>query len=376
MQFVISSTKLLKELARINGVVASNPVVPILENFLFDLQPDKLLVTASDLQTTMTLELDEVKAETPGRIAIPARILMDTLKNLPDQPVTFSIDEDTYSIEIVSRNGHYKLSGENAVDFPKVPEPPKGGQRIEVATDILARAVGNTIFATSNDELRPAMTGVLAQLQDAHATFVATDGHRLVRYRRRDVGTEGDTSLILPRRALTLLKNSLPSESTTLQLSFNQSNAFFHFQNLRMVCRLIDERFPDYENAIPVNNPHVVTIDRHDLLGCLKRIAIYANKTTHQVRFRLSANELEVSAEDLDFSNEASEVLACEYEGTPMEIGFNARLLMEMLQNLESDVVKISLSAPNRAGLIVPAEPKSGEDVLMLVMPVMLNNYA
>ncbi len=373
MKFTVSSSSLLKQLVGINGVIASNPIIPILENFLFEIKGDTLSITASDLQTSMITELN-VDTQTDGNIAIPARILLDTLKNLPEQPVTFTIDPDTYSIEISSENGRYKLAGENAIDFPKIPEV-TGVSSVELPSDIILRAVTNTIFATSTDELRPAMTGVLFQLNDANSTFVASDGHRLIRYRRQDVTSGTGTSIIIPRKALNLLKATLPSESTAVKMTFNQSNAFFSFNNIRMICRLIDERFPDYENAIPLNNPNVLTIERLELLNSLKRISIYANKTTHQVRLKISGNSLQISAEDLDFSNEANESLACEYEGEPIEIGFNAKFLIEMLNNLDSNIITIELSAPNRAGIILPKKKDTSEDILMLVMPVMLNNY-
>jgi len=373
MKFIVNSAYLLKQLSNINGVITTNPVVPILENFLFELDKGGLTVTASDLQTSMITDL-QVESKEKGNIAVPARILLDTLKNLPEQPVTFSIDESTYSIEIISDNGRYKLSGENATDFPKVPNV-SNDFSAEISTEVLARAVNNTIFATSNDELRPAMTGVYVNLGDKNTTFVATDGHRLVRYRRSDVKSDNGTSIIIPRKALNLLKATLPSENTEVSLSFNVSNAFFKFGNIRMICRLIDERFPDYENVIPSGNNIKMTIDRTDLLGALKRISIYANKTTHQVRLKITGSELQISAEDLDFSNEANERLSCEHEGEDIEIGFNAKFLIEMLTNIDADQIRLNMSAPNKAGVIVPAEKDKGEDILMLVMPVMLNQY-
>lgn len=373
MKFVVSSTALLKQLTALNGVITTNPVVPILENFLFEVTNGKLTVYASDLQTSMITEIP-VEAKQKGSIAVPAKILLDTLKNLPEQPVTFTIDEDTYSIEISSDNGRYKLSGENATDFPRVPAV-KNGSSVDIPSDILSRAISNTIFAASSDELKPAMTGVFLNITDTNTTFVATDGHRLIRYRRIDIASDGSNTLIIPKKALNLLKGSLPSEKTNVKLEFNASNAFFSFENVRMICRLIDERFPDYENAIPANNPNKLTISRVDLLNSLKRISIYANKTTHQVRLKIAGSELQISAEDLDFSNEANERLSCEYEGEDMEIGFNAKFLIEMLNNLDSESVDINLSAPNRAGLLVPARKDKNEDVLMLVMPVMLSNY-
>jgi DNA polymerase III subunit beta len=373
MKFIVNSNYLLKQLSNINGVITTNPVVPILENFLFEIDKSNLTVTASDLQTSMITELN-VESKEKGNIAVPARILLDTLKNLPDQPVTFSVDESTYSIEISSDNGRYKLSGENATDFPKVPSV-SNDFSATVSSEVLARALNNTIFATSSDELRPAMTGVYVNLSDKNTTFVATDGHRLVRYRRADVKSDNGNAIIIPRKALNLLKATLPSENTDVSIDFNLSNAFFRFGNIRMICRLIDERFPDYENVIPSSSSIKMTISRADFLSSLKRISIYANKTTHQVRLKITGSELQVSAEDLDFSNEANERLSCEHEGEDIEIGFNARFLIEMLSNIDSEQIKLNMSAANKAGVILPADKNKDEDILMLVMPVMLNQY-
>ena len=373
MKFIVSSSALLKQLSSINGVITTNPVVPILENFLFEINDGVLTVTASDLQTSMITEL-EVESKESGNIAVPARILLETLRNLPEQPVTFSIDEETYSVEISSDNGRYKLAGENATDFPKVPAV-SDDFSVDMSTDVLASAISNTIFATSNDELRPAMTGVYMNLTDTNTTFVSTDGHRLIRYRRVDVASDNGNTIIIPRKALNLLKTTLPTENTSVTVEFNVSNAFFKFGNIKMICRLIDERFPDYENVIPMDNTNKMTIDRSEFLSSLKRIAIYANKTTHQVRLKITGSELQISAEDLDFANEANERLSCEHDGEDIEIGFNARFLVEMLNNLYTDKVELLLSEPNKAGLIVPTDKDDNEDILMLVMPVMLNNY-
>ena len=374
MKFIVSSSSLLKQLTSINGVITTNPVVPILENFLFEVADSKLTVSASDLQTSMITELP-VESKQKGSICVPARILLDTLKNLPEQPVTFTIDPETYSIEISSDNGRYKLSGENATDFPKVPGV-KNSSSVDISSDVLGRAISTTIFAASTDELKPAMTGVYLSLTEKSATFVATDGHRLIRFRRADVTSDGNNTLILPRKALMLLKASLPSENTVVNIEFNASNSFFSFNNVKMICRLIDERFPDYENAIPVSNPNKLSINRGDFLNSIKRISIYANKTTYQVRLKIAGSDLQVSAEDLDFSNEANERLSCEYEGEDMEIGFNAKFLIEMLNNMDCDVIDLKMSAPNKAGLITPSDKNDNEDILMLVMPVMLSNYA
>lgn len=373
MKFIVNSQYLLKQLSNINGVITTNPVVPILENFLFEIEKNKLTVTASDLQTSMITEIT-VESKEKGNIAVPAKILLDTLKNLPDQPVTFSVDESTYSIEISSDNGRYKLAGENATDFPKVPSVSHDFSAV-ISSEVFSRAIANTIFATSSDELRPAMTGVYINLGEKNSAFVATDGHRLVRYRRTDVTSDNGNPIIIPRKALNLIKAVLPTENTEVSIDFNTQNAFFKFGNVRLICRLIDERFPDYQNVIPSSNPIKMTINRSELLSSLKRISIYANKTTHQVRLKITGSQLQVSAEDLDFSNEANERLSCEHEGEDIEIGFNAKFLVEMLTNLDADQIRINMSASNKAGVIVPAEKDKNEDILMLVMPVMLNQY-
>ena len=375
MNFIVSSSYLLKNLNAINGVITSNPVVPILDNVLFEIENGNLLITASDLQTSVMVEI-QVESKKDGSAAIPAKILIDTLKNLPEQPITFSIDDENYNIEINSDNGRYKLAGENATDFPKVPQV-TDGYSIDLSSELLSNAISNTIFSTSTDELRPAMTGIFLKLSTSSCTFVSTDGHRLVKYIRSDIsGDEVDHEMILPRKSLNLLKSTLPSDkSSDVKLEFNASNAFFSFDNVKMVCRLIDERYPDYENVIPLDNSNNIVIDKSEVLSSLKRISIYANKTTNQVRFKISGGEILISAEDLDFSNEANERISCEHDGADIEIGFNAKFLIEILSNLNSTRVTFKLSEPNKAGLIIPDEMDEAEDITMLVMPVMLNDY-
>ena len=376
MNFIVSSTYLLKNLNSISGVITSNPVVPILENVLFEIENGNLLITASDLQTSVLVEL-QVESKEDGSVAIPAKILIETLKNLPEQPVTFSIDDQNYNIEINSDNGRYKLAGENSADFPKVPEVNDGYSSV-LHSSVLHSAISNTIFSTSTDELRPAMTGVFFKLSSQSCSFVSTDGHRLVKYIRTDVkGDEVEHDMILPRKSLNLLKSILPTEkSSEIKLEFNAANAFFSYENVKMVCRLIDERYPDYENVIPGDNSNIITLDKSDILSSLKRISIYANKTTNQVRLKISGSEILISAEDLDFSNEANERISCEHDGDDIEIGFNAKFLIEMLSNLNSEKISFKLSEPNKAGLIVPGEISDEEDITMLVMPVMLNDNA
>ena len=371
MKFSVSSTELLKQLQIAGGAIGSNPVLPILEDFLFSLNNNRLKITATDLETSITTEI-EVMSDGDGTVAIPAKILLDTLKALPQQPITVSINEDNFAVEITSAYGKYRLAGENGQDFPKIPEP-DSVDTISLQAPSLAQAIGKTLFATSNDELRPAMTGVYFQVDFNKLTFVATDAHKLVKFTFKEIASEVSTSFIVPKKALNLLKGILPSEDS-VKLSFNKANAFFSFGDVNLVCRLIDARYPDYNAVIPVENPNLLTVTKSDFQNSLKRIAIYANKTTNQVILNINEGSLTVSAQDLDFSNEATEQLSCTYEGTPLTIGFNAKFLIEMLTVLETEEVKMELSTPTRAGILLPVEETEGEEILMLVMPVMLSN--
>ncbi len=371
MRFVVSSAQLLKNLQKISGVISTNTVLPILEDFLFDIQKNSLTITATDLDTTMSVSMD-IESKESFKVAIPARILLDSLKALPEQPITIAVDETTNGIEITTDNGKYKLSGENSADFPKEPVA-DGVEEVKLASSILNKGVTKTLFAVSNDELRPAMTGVFFQLDSNGITFVATDAHKLVKYNQGDV--KGATaSFIVPKKALNLLKAVVPNNETEVSVQFNKSNAFFSFDNIQLICRLIDAKYPDYNAVIPKENPNLLTISKDDFYASLRRTSIFSNKTTHQVVLKMAGSELTVSAQDLDFSNEASEKLSCDYQGNPMEIGFNAKFLLEMLGALDSSEINIELSTPNRAGIIRPMEKDENEDLLMLVMPVMLNN--
>jgi DNA polymerase-3 subunit beta len=374
MKFIVSTSTLLKQLLAVNGASSTSTVLPILENFLFEIKAGNLFVSATDLQTSMTTSLS-VESKEEGKIAVPSKILLETLKTLPDQPIAFSIDDHTFAIEISAGDGKYKLSGENGDDFPKIPTV-ENGSSVNISASVLSEAINKTLFAVSNDELRPAMTGVFCQLSSEHFTFVSTDAHKLVRYRRMDAKSDSTASFILPKKALALLKSSLPSEDVNVSIEYNSTSAFFRFGNINLICRLIDERYPDYEAVIPKENSNKLTIDRTLFLNSLRRVVIFANKTTHQVRLKISGSELNVSSEDIDFANEAHERLSCQYEGEDMEIGFNARFLIEMLTNLSGEEVTLEMSSPNRAGLLFPQTNDEKEDVLMLVMPVMLNTYA
>lgn len=372
MKFIVTSTDLLKHLQTVNGVLASNNTLPILDNFLFELNKDSLTISASDLETTMITRVD-VKAEEQGSIAVPARLLLDYLKTLPEQPLTFTIDEKSLLVEISSSYGKSRLAGFSADEFPKNPEM-EDASSVTVPAEVLSEAIQKTIFATGSDDLRPVMSGIFCEFSTDELRFVATDAHKLVRYTRKDAKAKSSASFIVPKKPLNLLKGVLSSTTSDIELEFNNSNVKLTFDENTVIARLIDGKYPNYEAVIPKDNPNKMLVSRSALLGSTRRVSIFSNKTTHQVRLRISGNELSISAEDLDFSNEANERLSCSYEGDDMEIGFNSRFLIEMLSNLDTEDVELQLSAPNRAGILVPVDAgNKSEDILMLVMPVMLN---
>ncbi len=373
MKFVVSSVTLLKQLQSISGALQSSTPLPILENFLFELSAGSLKASASDLETTMSTSLD-VDCKETGKVAVPAKILLETLKTFSEQPLTFKVNNEKSQVEISSEAGKYKLTCVNGEEFPKLPTIDKANS-IEMPSEVLAEAINRTLFATGNDELRPVMTGVYCQFGAEGSIFVATDAHRLVRYRRTDIRSTKETSFILPKKPLGLLKSNLPNTNTQVKIDYNEANAFFSFDNVNLICRLIDGRYPNYEAVIPLDNPNRLTIDRVSFFNAIRRVSIFSNKTTHQVKFRIAGSQVDISAEDVDFGNDANERLACSYDGKDLEIAFNARFISDMLNNLNTEHVVMELSLPNRAGLLSPPKDESdpNEDLLMLVMPVMMN---
>ena len=374
MNFIVSSSSLLKHLSKISGVIPSRSVLPIIENFLFDIGEGKLTLSSTNLEISMQTSLEIESRGGEMKVAIPAKILLDILKALPEQPITFSVSEDDFGIEISSENGKYKLSGENGLDFPKIPVA-ENTQKVQMPSNVLLKAINKSLFAASTDEDKAALNGIYFNLGSNGLTFVATDAHRLVRYQRVDITVDEPTNFIVPQKALNLLKSAFENSEDPVSIDYNESNAFFSSENLMMVCRLIDQKYPDYENVIPTDNPHKLIISKKELLGTLRRVNIFANKTSHQIRFKVGGSGLEIAAEDLDFANEAKESLQCHYEGEDMEIGFNASLLIDIISNAETDEIQFELSSPNRAGIVLPTTQSEGESILMLIMPVMLNSY-
>ena len=374
MKFIVSSLKLLKAVQSLAGVINSNNTLPILDDFLFNISDNELRITASDLETTMIVMIQPDLVEGAGEVTIPARLLIAILKNFPDIPVSFNIDENTLAIEITTGEGRYKMVGHKSDEFPQVPVLEEAS-KWEIPADVLACGFEKTVFATGNDEIRPVMTGVFMEMTNNGLNFVATDAHKLVRYRRLDIKTDTLASFIVPKKPINQLKNALSGKADeTVVVEFNKTNASFTMSGFKLVCRLIDGKYPNYEAVIPKSNPNKLTIDRQLLLSAIRRVAIFSSKATHQIRFKIAGQELTLTAEDLDYYNEAKERLSCNYSGDDMEIGFNSRFFQEMLGNLSQQEILLEMSAPNRAGLIIPVDNQNAdEDILMLLMPVMLN---
>ncbi len=370
MKFIVNTNQLLNKLLGVSGTIVSKPVIPILDHFLFDIKDGKLTITATDLETSMSTSLD-VQSDEDIRMAVPSKMCIEMLKALPNQPVTFTLQADTNIIELKSEFGRYKLIGQNADDFPRIPEATSENS-FNMASGALSSSIVQTIFASGNDELRLSLTGVYVQLYKDNVVFVATDANRLVKIERTDVKPGVNASFILPKKALNLLKSSLPQDDSVCHVDFNESNAFFTFGDVRLICRLIDERYPDYRAVIPTENPNKLTVNRTDFLNSVKRISIFGNKSTNQINIKITGSELTISAEDIDMSNEAVERLGCDFAGEDMEIGFNSKLLIELLQNINTPEIIIELSTPNRAGIILPNQNIDDEHLLMLIMPMMI----
>ncbi len=373
MKFIIPSAKLLKSLQAISGIVGNNNILSILDDFKFELNGDSLKITSSDLETTMTVTLHPEKIEGEGIVTIPARKLIDTLKFLPDVPVTMMIDEQLLNVEILAGEGRFKLAGHKGDEFPKHNNVVSDIQWV-VPAEVLASGFEKTLFATGNDDIRPVMSGVFVEMAEDGITFVATDAHRLVRYIRHDVRMPEKSSFIMPRKPIAQMKSILASlTEEPVEITFDNTNVMYKFGDYELYCRLIEGRYLNYQQVIPQNNPNEVIIDRQMFSSALRRVSVFANKATKQVRFHIMGQSIVLNAEDIDYSSEAKERLVCDYKGEDIEIGFNAKFLDEMLNNIDSKEVKLAMSVPNKASLLTPEGVENNtEEVLMLLMPVML----
>jgi DNA polymerase-3 subunit beta len=373
MKFVASSTELFGRLQVISKVISPKKSLPSLDNFLFDLDDNKLSITASDIESTIVTSLSLSHVEDEGKIAVPAKILLDTLKEFPEQPLTFEIDTDTFAINIFTENGKYSIMGQNPEDFPLLPRIGSDSRSITCNASIFLQGISKTSFATADDEMRPVMMGIFVDITSGDITFVASDSHKLVRYRRSDIKEADEGSFILAKKPAALLKTILAKEDSDILVTYDDKYALFQLPDYRMVCRLIEGVYPNYASVIPQNNPYKMIIDRVEFYNALRRVSVYANQASNLVKLSLSNNQLIISAQDLDFSISAYERLHCQFDGDDMEIGFKSAFLAEILSNLSCTNVALELSDPSRAGLVIPVDKEiEGEDVLMLIMPLLL----
>ena len=374
MKFVVSSSLLLSHLQTVGRVIVSKPSVPILDCFLFELKENKLTITAADNETRMITSIEVGEVEGEGNFAIPSKNLLESLKELPEQPVTFDINDDTLEMFIYYENGKYNFVAQNGDEYPQSKPLSDDASTIELpAADLLA-GISRTIFASGEDELRPVMNGVFFDINPEDLIFVASDGHKLVRFKNLSISGNEKAAFILPKKPANLLKTILPRETGKATIGFDANNAYITMEHFIVVCRLIEGRYPNYNGVIPQDNPYRVTIDRLSLLNALKRVTVFSNAGSSLIKLSISSNSILISAQDIDFSTSADETVACAYDGAAMSIGFKGTYFIEILSNIPSEEVILELADPSRAGLILPSENEENEELLMLLMPMMLND--
>ena len=374
MKFTISSSKLFSQLQAVSRVINNKNSLPILDDVLFDLVGNELKLTASDGETTIRTSIEVDGVEGSGKVASAAKLLLETLKEFSEQPLAFTIDENNFAVSMVSPNGTYSFVGVNGNEYPEMPGAEMGARELAIPANVLQSAIEKTIFATADDDLRPVMNGIFFDIAEDKVTMVATDAHRLVRYSNTGVKPGVVASFILPKKPASLLKNLLAKEENEVKVTFGAKNARFEFGSTIIVCRQIEGRFPNYNAVIPQSNQNIVTVDRQTIINACKRVAVFANNGTAQLRLTLTENSIKISAQDIDFSTSAEETITCDYNGTPMAIGFKAPFLIDLLGSITSADVLLKLADPARAGLLLPAENEENEDVLMLLMPMLLND--
>lgn len=374
MKFIISSSSLFSHLQAISRVINSKNTLPILDCFLMDMRDGTLSLTASDNETTLSTSIEVSQFDEDIRFAVSSKTILDALKEIPEQPLTFEVNKSTLEITIQYQNGVYNLVGQNADEYPQAPSLKDNSVNVIIGANLLISGINRTIFATADDELRPVMNGIYLDVTSENITFVASDGHKLVRDKTFAAHGNEKSAFILPKKPANILKNILPKESNDVSLSFDDRNAVFAMENYYMVCRLIEGRYPNYNSVIPQDNPHKATIDRAMLISALRRVSVFSSQSSSLIKLTLSENNIQISAQDIDFSTSAQESIPCQYNSTQMSIGFKSTFLIDILNNISSQEVIFELADPSRAGVIVPVENDEKEDLLMLLMPMMLND--
>ena len=373
MKFIVSSSELLTPLQAISRVISSKNNMSILENFLFQLSGQTLTITASDLETTVQASISVAEVEKEGAIAIPAKLLTDSLKEFPEQPLEFSLNAENMLIDISWAKGKFQLPGVPGDDYPELPALKEDYTEISIPAVTLLEGIGRTLFATAEEELRPVMNGILFDMDTDKTTLVASDAHKLLCYTRKDLMASKTSRFILPKKPASILKALLPKVNGNIEVTFDDKNAIFLFPNYRLVCRLVEGTYPAYRSVIPTNNINKAIIDRIELLNSVRRVAVCSNQASNLIRIKLEQDEITISAQNLDFSISAYERIGCQYSGDMMEIGFKWVFLAEILSNLPGQDVSLELSDPSRAGLLIPQSPTDpNEDICALIMPMMI----
>lgn len=373
MKFTVSSSLLLSRLQMVGKVISSKNTMAILDNFLLQVNGNKLTITASDLETTLTTSLEIDNQEGDITIALPAKLLMDSLKEFPEQPLCFDINPENLAVVFRTETGNYNFIGQNGNEYPKAPALKEENFKCTIDAGVLGAGVSKTAFAAATEDLRPTMTGIFFHFSNNGVTFVATDAHKLVRLNNNTVQTESEASFILPRKAANMVKNLVASEKGEVCVSFDDKNIIFEMPTYHMICRQIEGRFPNYNGVIPQNNPYEIILDRHQFISSIKRIIAFANQGTYLVKLSISTGKMTLSAQDIDFSISAQETIPCQFEGEPINIGFKAPLLVDILNGISSNEVRLQLADPSRAGIILPLENEENEDMLTLLMPMLIN---
>lgn len=374
MKFIVSSTGLFSHLQAISRVINSKNSLPILDCFLMELTDGTLSLTASDSETTLSTSLEVNESDGNGRFAVSSKNILEALKEIPEQPLSFQIDLNNLEITVEYQNGKYSLIGQRADEYPQAPSLGDNTVHVTMSAPVMLTGINRSLFATADDELRPVMNGVYFDITTEDITFVASDGHKLVRNKTLSAHGDEKAAFILPKKPATLLKSLLPKEQADVQMAFDDRNATFTMENYTMICRLIEGRYPNYNSVIPQNNPHKAIVDRLMLISALRRVSIFSSKASSLIKLRMGENQIQISAQDIDFSTSAEETMVCQYTGNPMSIGFKSTFLIDILNNIPAQEVTIELADPSRAGVIVPVEQEENEDLLMLLMPMMLND--
>lgn len=378
MKFKASSTVLLSHLQAISRVINSKNSLPILDNFLFDLEGQVLTMTASDTETTLITSMEVEEVDGAGKVAVSSRLLLDTLREFSDQPLNFQINDSNLAMVISSSNGTYNFIGQNGDEYPRLPEMQAEAREMVLPVDTLSAGISKTLFCTADDELRPVMNGIYFDIMNDSLTLVATDAHKLVRYKTSytsvDLGGDEKASFILAKKPSNMLKNILPKESGEVEVKFDSKNAYFKLSNYTMICRQVEGKYPNYNGVIPKENPYKVIVDRVSLLNALKRVSVFSNQASNLVKLHIEDNAITISAQDIDFSISAEEKISCQYADESIKIGFKSAFLIEILGNINSSEVIIEMTDPSRAGIILPFENEENEEILMLLMPMLLND--